>query len=96
MWLLDFAADSRSRAVAGALCAALALLRVDDIVEESLADACRASLVNDMSNILISEVFESRENRVRCCLTESAESVGLNVLGQLFESVEVFEFASAL
>ena len=58
VWLLDSARDSADRAVAGTLCAALALLRIDYVVEQCLADACRTSLVDDVCFILISEVLD--------------------------------------
>lgn len=73
MRLFDLAADGVCRAVSCALGAALAELWVDGVVEECLTYACRASLLYDVSLILISEVLQSRKNRVRCCLTESAE-----------------------
>jgi hypothetical protein len=58
VWLLNCTGDSSDRTVASALCAAFALLRIDLVVQESLADACRTSLLYDMSFILISEVLE--------------------------------------
>lgn len=51
--------DSVRRAVSCALTAADTLFSVDSESDELLADACRASLVNDVLNILVSEVTES-------------------------------------
>ena len=48
-----------------------------------------------MCNVLVAEEAECREDRVRCSLTEAAEGVCLDVLAELLEAVEVFQFAVA-
>ncbi len=65
--------DSISRAVLSALAATDTFFLVDNEGNELLTYACGTLLVNDVSNILISEVLESRKNRVRSCLTETAK-----------------------
>ena len=53
-----------------------------------LADACRAFLVGDVRDVLVAEIAEGRKDRVRSCLSESAEVRFLYVSGELFELVD--------
>ena len=56
----------------------------------------RASLFFYVSFILVAEVFYGRENRVRSCLTESAERAVLDSAAELFEKLYVALAAVAL
>ena len=83
-------------AVLCALAASDTLVLVDDKREKVLADACRALLVSYMSDILVAEVAESRENRVGRRLTERAERRALDEGSQLFETVDVLHLSLAV
>ena len=58
MGLLYRAGDGAGGAVAGAERAALAFVSNDAVGEQILANSCGAFLVNNMSNILVSEVLK--------------------------------------
>ena len=83
-------ADSLYRASLSALATANALLAVDDIAHKFLADTGTAFLVNHVLNILVPEVVESRQNRVRRGLAKAAESGILDNGGQVAQLVKVF------
>ena len=89
-------ADSLDGASLGALAAADALLAVDDIAHEFLADAGAAFLVDDVLHILIPEVVEGAEYGVRRGLSEAAESGILDDGGEVAEVVEVLHGAAAV
>ena len=95
MRLADGAGDGADRAVACAERAALALVRIDDVIREGLAGTCRATMLGDVRNVLITVILECGKNRVRRCLAETAEGVFLNVVAELFELIDVFECALA-
>jgi hypothetical protein len=67
---LDLAADAAGRAVPRAERAAFALRRVDLVLQESLADAGRALLVDNVRDILITEIPQSGKDGVRSRDTE--------------------------
>ena len=48
-----------------------------------------------MGNVLVTEVTESRKDRVRCRLSESALAVCLDEVCKLFDPVEVLKLAVA-
>ena len=56
MGLADLARDRPSRAGAGALRAALALVRVNGVADQRLADAGRTGLIHNVSYIFVSEI----------------------------------------
>ena len=58
---------------------------VDFEGEELAAGACGTFLVTDVSKVFILEVAQSTQNRVGCCLTETAESSISNGFGEVFE-----------
>lgn len=61
MRLTDGAGDGADRAVACAERAALALVRIDDVIREGLAGACRAAMLGDVRNVLITVILECEE-----------------------------------
>ena len=69
----------------------LTLISIDGVSKKLLTNTCRTLLINDMSNVLISEVTKCRENGVRSGLSKSAERCALDVVGKLLESVEVLK-----
>ena len=71
--MLDFAADGVGGTFTGTSTAALALIRIDYKACERLTLMCGATFFADMCFIFISEISESRKDRIRCCLTESTE-----------------------
>ena len=73
MCFLEVAGDCSNRAFSCAGCAAAAFIRLDFIGEERFADTRRALLVNNMSLIFVAEEFECCENRIRSCLSKTAE-----------------------
>jgi len=71
------------RAVGTYSCAertALTLIGIDGVIQQLLADTGRTLLVLDMSNILIAEVAQRREDRVRSRLAETRSSRSSQVL----------------
>ena len=56
----------------------------------------RALLVNDVSEVLVTEVSKSRVYRVGCCLAQSAEGVSLDCLAQFFELIKILHCALTL
>ena len=84
MLLLDLARDRADGAVAGALGAALAL--VGDLeLEEPHAGAGGALLVAHVGDVLVLEVAQRGEDRVRGRLAEAAERRVLDRVGQVLE-----------
>ena len=88
--------DGLGGAVLGALAATDALLGVDDILHEFLADAGAALLVHDVLHVLIPEVVEGRENGVGRGLAEAAEGAVLDDGGQVAQGIEVVHRAVAV
>ena len=64
MRLLDGTGNCANRALARTSRTALTLFRIDDVAQQALADAGGALLVNDVSNILVSEVLQGGQDRV--------------------------------
>ncbi len=89
-------ADSLDRASLGALAAADALLAVDDIAHKFLADTGTALLVDHVLHILVPEVVESRQNRVRRGLAKAAQGGVLDNGGQVAQLLEVIHRAAAV
>ena len=96
MRLLDLAGDRADRAVPGAERAALALVRIDHVLEELRAYAGGAALVLHVRDVLIPEILHRGEHGVRRGLAESAHCVLLDVMAEILHLVEVFERAVAL
>ena len=90
------AGDGLGGAVLGALAATDALIGVDDILHELLADAGAALLVHDVLHILIPEVVEGGEDGVGRGLAEAAEGAVLDDGGQVAQGVEVVHRAVAV
>ena len=88
--------DSSYRTVLSAEAAANAVVLDDLIAEQLLANACRTSALFDVSLILISELLDSRKNRVRSGLAESAERRALHVVSQAVDKIEILHSALAL
>lgn len=88
--------DRFCRAVLSAHSASDTLILIDGELKQILADARGALLVHNMGDILIAEELQSRENRVRRGLTESAERVCLYVIAELFHSVDILKSALTL
>ena len=82
--------DRIRRAVLGALATANALFGIDDELNQLLTYAGWTLLVYDVSDVLILEVAESRNNGVGSRLTKAAQRCALDVVAQLFHTVEVF------
>ena len=90
MRLTDSAGDGADRAVACAERAALALVRIDDVIREGLAGACRATMLGDVRNVLITVILECGKNRVRRCLAETAGRILFHVVAELFQLIQIF------
>ena len=84
-------ADSRDGAVSGAETAADAQILVDLEAQQRLTYACGTLLVDYMRYILIAEELEGRKDGVGSRLTESAKGVFFDVMGELFELVQILE-----
>ena len=77
---LNFTCDSFNRAVTCTQRALLTEIGIDYVLHQVLANAGRALLIDNVSEILVTEGLHCRENGVSSCLTESAESAGLDIL----------------
>ena len=88
------AGDGLYGAALGALAAANALLAVDNIAHEFLADTCTARLVDDVFDVFIPEVVEGGENGVGRGLTKAAEGGVLDDSSEVAELLEVFHGAA--
>ena len=95
MRFFDLARDCTCGALACAQRAAAALVRLNLIMHEVLADAGRAAFFDDVCFILVTEILQRGQNRVRSRLTECAHRVCLDVLAELFHLVEIFKRAVA-
>ena len=78
------ARDAADRAIPGAERALLALLWVDPVLHELLANMGRALLLGDVGLIFFGEVVHGRENRVSSGLAKGAEGADFDDLGQGF------------
>ena len=96
MGLLDRTGDRAGGAYTRAGGASAALVLEDRVGEKVLADACRASLLGDVRDVLVAEIAEGRKDRVRSGLTESAEGSVLYVSGEFLEAVDVFKLTLAV
>ena len=90
------AGDGFGGAVLGALAAADALLGVDDVLHEFLADAGAALLVDDVLDVFVPEVVEGAEDGVGRGLAEAAEGAVFDDGGEVAEGVEVVHGAGAV
>ena len=63
----------------------LTLISIDNEVEKLLTYACGALLINNVSNIFITEVSKCRNYGVRSSLTEAAERVLFDVIAKSFK-----------
>ena len=89
-------ADCLDGASLGALAAADALLAVDDIAHEFLADTGTAFLVDDVLHVFVPEVVEGRKNGVGRGLTKTAKSGVLDDGCQVAELGEVLHGAATV
>ena len=96
MRLAHGAADGAGRAGARAQRAALALDGVDLVVQQRLAHARRAALVDDVLHIFVAEVAQCGEDGVRGCLAQAAQAVGFDEFGQLCDFVQILHGALAV
>ena len=76
-------------AVLSTLTATDTLVSVDNDTGKILTAACGATLLEYVSLILLTEVAESRENRVRSSLTKTAERGGSDGVCKLLELFNV-------
>ena len=81
--------DGIAGAVAQANHAAIALLWVNRVSYQSFADLCRAYSFVDMGFVFISEISDSREDRVRGSLSQTAQRTALYILGQLDQILHI-------
>ena len=89
MWLLEGAGYPLARTSLDAQPAALALL-LDDLVGNQLAtDAGRTELLRDVLLVLLAEVAQCAEDRVRSGFTQAAQRSRLDRLRQVLQRVEV-------
>ena len=72
MGILDCAADCADGALSCAESTALTLICIDCVVEKTLTYACGTFLINNVSDIFVTEEFKSSKNGVGSCLTETA------------------------
>ena len=56
---------------------------------------CRTTMVMYMRYIFIAEILQSRQNGVRCCLTQCAQRVVFNIVAQGFQLLNITVFTSA-
>ena len=73
-----------SRTVSGTERAGPALGRIDGVGKKILTDVGRTYLIDDMGLILITEIAERGEDRIRCCLAQAAEGGILYLMTELF------------
>ena len=85
--------DSVNGAVSCALATSDTLILVDVEGKEVLTYACRTLLVYNVSDILVAEEVEGSKNGVGSSLSKTAERVSLDVVAEIFESVNVLESA---
>ena len=93
MRILYRAADRTGRTYSCACGTALALVSLDLIAEQILTYAGRTSLFYNVGNVLVSEVTERGQNRVRSRLAKAAQRVVLDVVAEFFHLIEVFQRA---
>ena len=81
--------DAACRATLGTHSASDTLVGIDVVLHEVLADVGGTLLVHDVCDVLIPEVGDCGVDRVRRGLTQGAEGVRLDRVGQLLELVQV-------
>ena len=74
---------------------AFALLRIDHICLQLVADLGTALLVHDVFHILVAECADGADNRQRCAFAETAESCAGDHVCQNKQFIQVFRFAFA-
>ena len=70
-------------------------IRIDLILKEIFTYSGRAFFIYNVSNILVSEISQSRKHRIRSRLSETAQSGSLDVLRQRLETVDILQLASS-
>ena len=95
MWLLLLASYANGRTLLGANAASRALLCIDLETDQGLADAGRTFLVAHVRDILIAEILEGTQNRVRRRAAECAQGTVDYTLGHGLQkfNVALFPFA---
>ena len=58
-------------------------------MQHLFTNTCGTALFFDMRFILVSEVFQGTQNRIRSCLSQAAQSCFLNILGQVFQQLDI-------
>ena len=81
-------ADSLYRALTCAQPAAAADI-ADFVMQHLFADACRTALLFDMRFVFISEIFQGAQNRVGSGLSQAAKSCFLDILGKVFQQLDI-------
>ena len=87
MGILHGADDGAGRAGSRAERTAAALIPVNVVGEQSLADSGGTALLLDVGLILVTEIPQSGENRIGSRLAQSAQGVGLYIMAQLLQLV---------
>ena len=64
--------------------------------KERFADACRAAFLFDVCFVLVTEVTQGGQNRVRSCLAETAGRILFHVVAELFQLIQIFHGSGAL
>ena len=89
-FLFDDAVDCADGAFSGTKRAAFARVR-DFVTQQIFANACGASLVDNVRHVLVAEITKRREYGVGRGLTESAKAVCLYVVAKFFHLVKVLQ-----
>jgi len=95
-FLARYAADAADRAVSCAHGTFAALVRVDGIRQQSFADSGRAALFLDVRLILIAEILQCGQDRVRRRLAKAAERGILDLMAELLHLIQHVHRAFAL
>ena len=88
--------DGGSGAGPGAHAAADALILVDDVAHQVLADLGGALLVHNVGDVLIAEMLHGGHDRVGCSLSQCAQRTGLYQITDLLQLVQILQSALAL
>ena len=94
--LAQLAAYSADGAQSCTLGTADALERVDPHGAQAAANAGRALFVLNVGDVLVLEVFERAQNRVRSGFAETAQRAGLDDSGKLLKHINVLKRAAAV
>ena len=92
----QYAGDGPGGTGAGAQGTAAALVGVDHILQQGLADTGGAAFVHHMGYIFLTEMLQSGQNRVGGGLTQSAQGAALQVVAQLLDGVQISKGALTL